>query len=137
MNDAFSWWQHGVIYEVYPRSFLDSDGDGVGDLQGIRAKIDYLSWLGITALWLTPIYRSPMKDFGYDVADYCDVDPAFGAPRDLEQLSSETLARAGPRWSSSTSCPTARSSCTPGTSIAGHRRTDPEARLVHLRRPRA
>ena len=92
MNEAFSWWQHGIIYEIYPRSFYDSDGDGIGDLQGVRAKLGYLNELGVTALWLTPIYKSPMKDFGYDVADYCDVDPSFGTLRDLEHLVADAHA---------------------------------------------
>ena len=73
------WWQTGVIYQIYPRSFYDADGDGVGDLAGVLEKIDYLAHtLGVDALWLSPFYPSPMADFGYDVADYCDVDPLFG-----------------------------------------------------------
>jgi alpha-glucosidase len=75
---APSWWQTAVLYQIYPRSFLDSDGDGVGDLEGIRAKLPYLRWLGVDGLWLSPIYRSPMADFGYDVSDHCAVDPVFG-----------------------------------------------------------
>ena len=67
------WWQTAVVYQIYPRSFADATGDGVGDLAGIRGRIDHLAWLGVDALWLSPIFRSPMKDFGYDVADYCDV----------------------------------------------------------------
>ncbi len=72
------WWQTAVLYQIYPRSFLDTDGDGVGDLAGVRAKLPYLRWLGVDGLWLSPIYRSPMADFGYDVSDHCDVDPVFG-----------------------------------------------------------
>jgi alpha-glucosidase len=72
------WWRSGVVYQVYPRSFADADGDGVGDLEGVRAHLDHLAWLGIDAIWLSPFYRSPMADFGYDVADFCDVDPLFG-----------------------------------------------------------
>ena len=75
------WWREAVVYQIYPRSFLDTSGDGVGDLEGILRKLDYLAWLGVEALWLSPIYPSPMADFGYDVSDYCDVDPVFG---DLE-----------------------------------------------------
>src|SRR3712207_8776858 len=69
------WWRSGVVYQIYPRSFLDTDGDGVGDLEGIRRRLDYLQWLGVDAIWLSPIYLSPMADFGYDVADYCGIDP--------------------------------------------------------------
>jgi alpha-glucosidase len=79
----------GVIYQIYPRSFQDSDGDGVGDLAGIRSRLDHLAWLGVDALWLSPIYPSPMADFGYDVSDYTAVDPVFG---DLTEF--ETLAEA-------------------------------------------
>ena len=68
-----------MVYQIYPRSFLDTDGDGVGDLEGIRRKLDHLAWLGVDAIWLSPFYTSPMADFGYDVADYCDVDPLFGS----------------------------------------------------------
>jgi alpha-glucosidase len=81
-----SWWQTCVIYQIYPRSFLDSNGDGVGDLPGIISKLDYLRWLGVDALWLSPIYPSPMADFGYDITNYTDVHPLFGTLEDLDIL---------------------------------------------------
>src|SRR5262250_3977996 len=80
------WWHSAVIYQVYPRSFQDSNGDGVGDLGGILRRADYLSCLGIDAVWLSPIYPSPMADFGYDVADYVDIDPLFGTLDDFDRL---------------------------------------------------
>src|ERR1044071_5225549 len=79
--EGVPWWRSGVIYQVYPRSFCDADGDGVGDLEGGRSRLPHLAWLGVDAAWPSPVYRSPMADFGYDVADFCDVDPLFG---DLE-----------------------------------------------------
>ena len=82
----------GVVYQIYPRSFRDTDGDGVGDLEGIRRGVDYLSWLGIDAVWLSPIYPSPMADFGYDVADYTAVDPVFGTLADVDRLIDELSA---------------------------------------------
>ena len=72
------WWDNAVVYQIYPRSFQDSDGDGNGDLRGIEARLDHLTWLGVDALWLSPIYPSPLADMGYDVADYKDVDPVYG-----------------------------------------------------------
>ena len=80
------WWRGGVIYQVYPRSFFDSNGDGVGDLPGVLAKLDYIASLNVDAIWLSPFFTSPMKDFGYDVADYRDVDPLFGSLADFEAL---------------------------------------------------
>jgi alpha-glucosidase len=80
------WWQDAVIYQIYPRSFQDSDGDGVGDLRGIEQRLDHLAWLGVDALWLSPINPSPMHDFGYDVSDYEGVDPVFGSLEDFDRV---------------------------------------------------
>jgi len=81
-----SWWQRGIIYQVYPRSFQDTDGNGVGDLRGVLDRLDYLAGLRVDAIWLSPVYPSPMKDFGYDVADYVDIDPLFGTLEDFDAL---------------------------------------------------
>jgi alpha-glucosidase len=83
------WWRRGVVYQVYPRSFQDAGGDGVGDLAGVRARLPYLAWLGVDAVWLSPFYRSPMADFGYDVSDHCDVDSRFGTLADWDALAAE------------------------------------------------
>src|SRR4051794_4850310 len=80
------WWQTAVIYHVYPRSFQDSNGDGVGDLRGIAGQLPHLIELGVDAVWLSPIFRSPMADFGYDISDYTDVDPLFGTLQDFDAL---------------------------------------------------
>ncbi|TMD61524.1 MAG: DUF3459 domain-containing protein [Chloroflexi bacterium] len=88
-----TWWRHGVFYQIYPRSFQDSNADGVGDLRGIIARLDHLTDLGVDAMWLSPFYRSPMEDFGYDVSDYTDVDPSFGTLADFDRLLSESHAR--------------------------------------------
>ncbi|MBC6470972.1 glycoside hydrolase family 13 protein [Actinomadura alba] len=85
-ESAGRWWRNAVIYQIYVRSFADGNGDGIGDLQGIRSRLPYLSGLGVDALWLTPFYTSPMADFGYDVADYRDVDPLFGSLADFTAL---------------------------------------------------
>ena len=91
--DDYLWWRDGVIYQIYPRSFADSNADGLGDLPGIISRLDYLADLGIDALWLSPIYPSPDKDFGYDVSDYCNIDPRYGTLADFDQLVEETHAR--------------------------------------------
>ena len=88
-----AWWQRGIVYEIYPRSFQDSNGDGVGDLNGILQRLDYLVQLGINAIWITPFYPSPMADFGYDVADYRGVDPIFGTMQDFDRLLREVHRR--------------------------------------------
>jgi alpha-glucosidase len=85
-NDDQNWWRGGVIYQIYPRSFFDSNADGTGDIRGIGAKLNYIASLGVDAIWLSPFFRSPMKDFGYDVEDYCDVDPIFGNLEDFKRL---------------------------------------------------
>jgi alpha-glucosidase len=93
MSDSFQWWQRGIVYQIYPRSFQDSNGDGVGDLRGITSRLDYIRWLGVDAIWISPIYPSPMADFGYDVADYCDVHALFGTLSDFDELVGEAHAR--------------------------------------------
>ena len=80
------WWRSAIFYQVYPRSFADGNGDGVGDLPGVTERLDYLADLGVDALWLSPFYTSPMKDGGYDVADPTDVDPIFGTLADFDDL---------------------------------------------------
>ncbi len=88
--DNRNWWQGAVIYQIYPRSFQDTNGDGIGDLPGIAQRLEYVASLGVEAVWISPFFRSPMKDFGYDIADYCAVDPIFGTLADFDLL----LARA-------------------------------------------
>src|SRR6202011_910913 len=87
------WWETAVVYQIYPRSFCDTTGNGIGDLEGVRRHLDHLSWLGVDAVWLSPFYPSPMADFGYDVADYCDVDPLFGTLADFDRLVAEAHRR--------------------------------------------
>jgi alpha-glucosidase len=89
LSGAPAWWQQGVIYQIYPRSFMDSNGDGIGDLEGIKQKLEYLTWLGVDAIWISPIYPSPMADFGYDVSDYCEIDPRFGTLSEFDALLAE------------------------------------------------
>lgn len=86
MDESIPWWKSGVLYQIYPRSFQDSDGDGVGDLCGIISRLPYLAELGIDALWLSPIFPSPMDDFGYDISDYIGIDPLFGTLEDFDAL---------------------------------------------------
>ncbi|WP_380179518.1 alpha,alpha-phosphotrehalase [Kalamiella sp. sgz302252] len=93
MSNELAWWQHGVIYQIYPKSFQDSSGSGSGDLKGIISRLDYLQKLGVDALWLTPIYASPQVDNGYDVADYYAIDPAYGTMEDFEHLVAEAHRR--------------------------------------------
>lgn len=80
------WWRGAVIYQIYPRSFADSNGDGIGDLPGIIDRLSYIASLGVDGIWISPFFASPMKDFGYDVADYCGVDPVFGTLEDFDCL---------------------------------------------------
>ena len=87
------WWKNAVIYQIYPRSFMDANNDGVGDLKGIISKLDYLSFLGIDAIWLSPIYESPMEDNGYDVSDYFKIAPVFGTMEDMDELIAEAKKR--------------------------------------------
>ena len=87
------WWEHTTLYQIYPRSFQDSNDDGIGDLAGITARLDYLVDIGIETFLLSPIYASPMADFGYDVSNYTDVDPIFGTLEDFEKMSEEAKKR--------------------------------------------
>lgn len=93
MQEQKKWWQNAVVYQIYPRSFQDSNGDGIGDLQGIIKRLDYLKELGIDAVWLSPVCRSPQDDNGYDISDYQDIDPMFGSLDDMEQLIQEAKKR--------------------------------------------
>ncbi|MCD8370175.1 MAG: alpha-glucosidase [Clostridiales bacterium] len=86
MTEQEKWWKHAVIYQIYPKSFQDSNGDGIGDIQGVIRRLDYLQELGIDAVWLCPVYRSPQDDNGYDISDYQDIDPMFGTMQDMEEL---------------------------------------------------
>ena len=83
------WWHSSVVYQIYPRSFNDSNGDGIGDINGIREKLDYLKELGIDVIWLSPVYKSPNDDNGYDISDYCDIMDEFGTMEDMDNLLKE------------------------------------------------
>ncbi len=83
---AGPWWKGAAIYQIYPRSFMDSNNDGIGDLPGITARLDHVASLGVDAVWISPFFTSPMHDFGYDVADFCGVDPIFGNLDDFDHL---------------------------------------------------
>lgn len=87
------WWQTGIIFQVYPRSFQDSNSDGIGDINGIIRRLDYLECLGIKAIWISPIYPSPMNDFGYDITDYKNIDPVFGTLEDFDELHKQVHSR--------------------------------------------
>src|SRR5438105_2648444 len=87
--EGHQWWQHAVFYEIYPRSFADSNNDGIGDLRGITSKLDYLKDLGIDAIWITPCFPSPQVDFGYDVSDYENIDPMYGTLKDFDGMAAE------------------------------------------------
>jgi alpha-glucosidase len=92
-SEGHEWWRHAVFYEIYPRSFMDSNGDGIGDLNGIASKLDYLKSLGVDAIWITPCYPSPQVDFGYDVSDYENIDPMYGTLADFDRLHAEAQKR--------------------------------------------
>ena len=92
LESAQPWWRGAVIYQIYPRSYQDTNGDGVGDLKGITQRLDHVASLGVDGVWISPFFTSPMRDFGYDVADYCDVDPAFGTLEDFDALLSRAHA---------------------------------------------
>src|SRR3979409_1980241 len=87
------WWQTAVIYQIYVRSFQDTNGDGIGDLKGIGQRLDYLIGLGIDVIWISPCFPSPMVDFGYDVTDYCDIDSLFGSLGDFDRLLEQVHVR--------------------------------------------
>jgi alpha-glucosidase len=91
------WWQRGVIYQIYPRSFQDADADGIGDLRGIAQRLEYCADLGVDVLWLSPIYSSPMADFGYDISDYANIDPIFGTLADFDELLAQIGSLGAPR----------------------------------------
>src|SRR5579872_4537290 len=92
-SEGHQWWQHAVFYEIYPRSFADSNNNGIGDLNGITSKLDYLNQLGVDAIWITPCFPSPQVDFGYDVSDYENIDPMYGTLKDFDRLVSEAKKR--------------------------------------------
>src|SRR5829696_7537671 len=108
------WWQHGVVYQIYPRSFRGTSGDGIGDLAGVLSKLDYLSGtVGVDAIWLSPFYPSPMIDFGYDIAGYCTIDPLFGDLATFDALVRQRISAASA--SSSTTSRTTPPIGTPGS----------------------
>ena len=96
--DADPWWMNAVLYQIYPRSFQDSDGDGVGDLQGIVRRLEYLAQLGVDIVWISPVYRSPQADNGYDISDYRDIDPLFGDIETFDALVAPTTSGCASSW---------------------------------------
>ena len=88
-RDARTWWRDGTLYQIYPRSFMDTNGDGVGDLRGITERLDHLQWLGVEGIWLDPVMVSPNDDWGYDVADYENIDPMYGTLADFDHMVAE------------------------------------------------
>src|SRR3954469_19797400 len=92
-REGHQWWQHAVFYEIYPRSYMDSNNDGIGDLPGIDSKLDYLRQLGVDAIWISPCFPSPQVDFGYDVSDYEDIDAMYGTLSDFDQMQRDAQAR--------------------------------------------
>ena len=92
-NQKHLWWKNAVVYQIYPKSFQDSDGDGVGDIRGIISRLDYLKELGVDAVWISPMYCSPQNDNGYDISDYQDIDPMFGTLSDMDELIAESGKR--------------------------------------------
>ena len=133
------WWRDAVVYQVYPRSFQDSDGDGIGDWRASRPGLDHLAGLGVDALWLSPIYPSPLADFGYDVADYEDVDPVYGTLEDFDRPGGRR-PRARPAAADGPGARATRRSSTPGsastrTATSGPTGDGPPEQLAgHLRR---
>jgi len=92
-DEGHQWWQHAVFYEIYPRSFADSNNDGIGDIPGITSKLDYMHWLGVDATWIAPMFPSPHVDWGYDISDYYNVDPDYGTLKDLDELVAQSKQR--------------------------------------------
>ena len=133
--EQIPWWQRATIYQVYPRSFQDTDGDGVGDLRGIISRLPYFAELGVDAIWLSPIFRSPMKDFGYDVSNYVDIDPLFGTMGDFDTLL-EAAHKQGLRLLLDF-VPNHTSDQHPWFDAKPILAAEPQARLVSLARPSA
>lgn len=92
MSGAQPWWKGAVVYQIHPRSFFDTNGDGIGDVPGVTARLEHVGSLGVDAIWLSPFFTSPMRDFGYDVADHRDVDPIFGTLADFDALAVDQQA---------------------------------------------
>ena len=130
------WWRGAVIYQIYPRSYQDSNGDGIGDLKGIIGRLPYIASLGADAIWISPFFKSPMKDFGYDVSDYCDVDPMFGTLADFDALVAEAH-RLGLEGDDRPGASRTQPTSIPGSRRAASSRDNAEGRLVRLGRRQA